>query len=61
MSAYSCRVEKSRKSDAIEKADAMTKKSDEIIRWNTLVNSLLSLTASAMAFNSPTTNIAVSW
>ena len=53
-------MEISRRSDAIGKGDAMTLTSDEIIWWNTLVSSLLSLTASTMAFNSAITDTAVS-
>ena len=34
----------------------MTLKSNEIVWWNTLVNSLLSLTASAMVFSSAITD-----
>ena len=37
----------------------MTLKSDELVWLNTLESSLLSLTASAMAFSSAITNIAV--
>ena len=44
-----------------KEAGAMTLKSDEIICWNTLVSSLLSLTASAMAFSSAITDKAVNW
>ena len=39
----------------------MTLNYGEIVWWNTLVNSLLSLAASAVAFSSAVTNIVVNW
>ena len=55
MSAYSWGVEISRRSDAIEKGWCNNLE----FWWNTLKISLLSLIASAMAFTSATTDIAV--
>ena len=42
-----------------KRVDAMTLRSDEIIWWNTLEGSLLSLIATAIAFSSAITDIAV--
>ena len=61
MSAYSWGVEISRRSNAIQEADAMTLRSNEIRWWNTLERSLLLLIASAMAFSSAITDIAFNW
>ena len=44
-----------------KRADAMTLKSDEIRWWNILESSVLSLIASAMAFSSAITDVAVNW
>ena len=57
MSAYLWGVKISRRSDAMQEGWC----NDLKIWWNTLESSLLSLMASAIAFNSGITDIAVNW